>query len=129
MARADIHSRTEKETTELISYSYKLDNDIIEVVLSERNLLSLLAKLHINESKRTIYNGDVPKGYVLKLVSEDDETHYAGESRKGASAGGMHPDTEELVAALKETIKEWEANRNKVLLFHKAAEATRGDAA
>ncbi len=55
----------------------------IEIVLSKRNLLTLLSKLEWPDSAKTITDGDI---YVR---AESDEIHY-----KDRDPGPMHPRTE-----------------------------------
>lgn len=69
---------------------------VTHIYLSRRNLLTLLAKLdgHPEGSERTIQG---PVTYPATTVTaEEDETHYAHESRGDAvgTAGWMHPETE-----------------------------------
>lgn len=61
--------------------------NVIRVVLSRRNLLTLLTKLDWPESHCTIENDGV---YVS---SESDQTHYAGR----VPPGEMHPVTEAAI--------------------------------
>ncbi len=68
-----------------------------EVVLSRRNLLSLLHKVEMPGSFCTIVK---PDGTAIK--AEPDEVHYA--NRVGGP-GTMHPDTEQFVADLEEALK------------------------
>jgi len=68
-----------------------------EVVLSRRNLLSLLHKLEMPGSFCTIIK---PDGTAIKV--EPDEVHYA--NRVGGP-GTMHADTEQFVADLEEALK------------------------
>jgi len=65
----------------------------VEVVLSRRNLLALLAKLddYPTQSTCTILGGDDAFGLTLRV--EDDAVHYADRQ-----AGAMHPDTEAEIA-------------------------------
>jgi len=127
LARADIHSPDDREITELAMHGRRDPNlQVIEVVLSERNLLSLFSKLFIEDSARTLYNGDVPDGYVLKLVAEDDDTHYESPTRMGARAGFIHPDTQNLVNALYATVEEWQNKRKVVSLFNESVKNAQG---
>lgn len=72
------------------------------VTLSRRNLLTLLHKLDMPESKRTFVNNDcwvageqAPAGELLLVLRcEDDPEHYA---KREAGPGPMHPDTEVFV--------------------------------
>jgi hypothetical protein len=61
-----------------------------EVVLSRRNILSLLHKLEMEGSERTIIK---PNGMAVRV--ESDEAHYAD---RPCGAGPMHPETEEFVS-------------------------------
>lgn len=61
----------------------------VEVVLSRRNLLSLLSKLDHDWSARTIFNGDI----VVR--AEEDDEHYGDRT-----PGQMHPATEADIARL-----------------------------
>lgn len=86
---------------------------IVRVALSERNLLSLLAKLHTPGSARTITNNDIVDtdptggGIVLLAVSaESDEEHYASLTRGGAPAGEMHPHTERILEIIKRVMRD-----------------------
>lgn len=69
---------------------------VTRVVLSRRNLLSLLAKLdgHPPDSACTISGPEVYP--ATAVVAEEDDAHYAHFSRGGllGRAGRMHPDTE-----------------------------------
>jgi len=62
------------------------------IVLSRKNLLSLLAKLdgHPKNSNCTIIGGDDAKGWFVK--AEENEIHYAHRP-----AGIMHPETEKML--------------------------------
>lgn len=62
-----------------------------QIKLSRRNLLSLLHKLEMKGSARTLIK---PAGEAdVVIVAEHDEVHY---DRK---PGPMHPETEQFVAA------------------------------
>ena len=62
------------------------------VVLSRRNLLSLLAKLdgHPPMSTCTLIGGD--EAPDIRVRAQEDDIHYAKRP-----AGPMHPDTEERI--------------------------------
>jgi len=64
---------------------------MIEITLSRRNLLSLLHKLEMPGSARTIvkYSEDGEEVYV---IAETDEIVYADRP-----PGNMHPETEQFV--------------------------------
>ena len=66
------------------------------LVLSERNLLSLLTKLNQAGSARTI---ESPAEADFSVSSETDIEHYGA---RGYGPGPMHPATERLVALLRE---------------------------
>ncbi len=74
------------------------DGTVGRVVLSRRNLESLLAKLdgHPPGSACTIM---APAQYGRwYVVAEEDELHYANRDREaGDRAGRMHPDTEAVI--------------------------------
>lgn len=71
----------------------------VRVILSRRNLLSLLHKLTWPGSARTLWC-DVPEyDKTLVLRVEDDEQHYGHPSRQGQRAGKIHPDTETYLGA------------------------------
>jgi hypothetical protein len=79
------------------------DGPVLVVTLSERNLLSLLTKLHTDGSACQIENTDVPDDLLfVRIQAEPDDLHYSSPSRNGAPAGPMHPLTERLVAAVRE---------------------------
>ncbi len=77
----------------------RLENDGT-VVLSRRNLLTLLAKLdgHPPDSHCMIYGGSDAPGLLIK--AEEDDEHY-----KDRPAGQMHDDTEILVTKPKTGIR------------------------
>ncbi len=89
----------------------KLTSAGVEVVLSERNLRSLLAKLdgHPPGSACMLeYDSRLGGGYVHLVVgAEPDEVHYANAERD-FPAGTMHPETEDAVL-LAEAISERDA--------------------
>lgn len=69
----------------------------VEVILSERNLLSLLDKLYMPGSARTLQRNT--ESNTLSISVETDAEHYEG--RAVGTAGEMHPDTEAALAAIK----------------------------
>lgn len=81
----------------------RIEQDIVgnTIVLSRRNLESLLAKLDGSppDSACTIMAPTVYGPWLVK--AEEDAEHYAHESRKEAAgvAGRMHPDTELAIGA------------------------------
>lgn len=72
---------------------------LVYIILSERNILSLLHKLGKEGSARTI----VKEGeeWDLMVSVERDEEHY----REGESPGFMTPDTEEFIRLYREERK------------------------
>lgn len=82
-------------------------HSVLDVVLSERNLLSLLSKLYTGGSRCEIQQGDVPTPFVLlRLRAEPDQVHYNSATRKGAPPGAMHPVTERVLSAIQQTLAE-----------------------
>lgn len=65
---------------------------VIQVVLSKRNLLTLLHKLDVPTSKREIVKQT--GGVFISVRAEDDNTHY-----KDATPGKMSTDTEAFIKA------------------------------
>jgi hypothetical protein len=61
----------------------------VHVVLSRRNLKTLLAKLDEPESLKTLYKL-THSGTILMVTAEDDDKHY-----QGRAAGEVHPREEE----------------------------------
>jgi len=74
----------------------------LQLVLSERNLLSLLSKLYTEGSAATIVCGDVPPGYApITISAEKNDIHYSSATREGEPAGEMHPVTEKILERLR----------------------------
>jgi len=72
---------------------------VLDISLSERNLLILLSKLYTPGSACSFRNGDVPDGFAYaEFRVEPDDLHYASPTRDGAGPGPMHP-LAELVRA------------------------------
>ena len=72
---------------------------VLDVALSEGNLLVLLSKLYTPASKCE-FHSYVPDGVAqARIRAEIDEVHYASPTRLGAPPGDMHPVAE---AVLKE---------------------------
>lgn len=65
------------------------DNGKLHLVLSRRNLLSLLAKLDISWSARTISCAIEGSNDPIYVTSEEDAEHYGTRI-----PGEMHPETE-----------------------------------
>lgn len=91
-----------------VLYAERADSakPVLDIALSERNLLVLLTKLYTPGSACTIQSGDVPDefGYAQIRV-EPDEYHYQFPTRDGAAAGPMHPFSEAVAAAVKTALQ------------------------
>jgi hypothetical protein len=68
-----------------------------KVVLSERNLLTLLTKLYTPGSACEIKGGEDALG--LSVHAEPDTVHYGG---REVPAGRMHPGTERVLRAIQD---------------------------
>jgi hypothetical protein len=80
---------------------------VLDVVLSERNLLVLWSKLYTPGSRCEFHNNDCPSDVAyVRLRAEKDDEHYASPTRLGAQgwAGAMHPVTEAIVAVARQAI-------------------------
>jgi hypothetical protein len=92
-----------------VTFSHPREDDgpVLEVALSERNLIVLLSKLYTPGSQRTIHVGDKPAGLGgVILCAETDDEHYASPTRRGAPAGPMHPISELVTAVVKRVLTE-----------------------
>lgn len=70
----------------------------VTVVLSRRNLLSMLHKLDFPGSARTIFSEGAGIDGTLILKAEDDDEHYNHPNREAKGyVGPMHPDTEAFI--------------------------------
>lgn len=79
----------------------RLDDETL--VLSERNLLALLVKLHTPGSACKIQGGsDCP----MSVSAEPDLAHYG---KRGYGAGPMHPLTQRVMSAVREAM-DWDDN-------------------
>ncbi len=83
------------------------DKRVLDIALSERNLLVLLTKLYTPGSACTLTSGDVPDdvGYA-RIRVEPDEYHYEVPTRNGAPPGAMHPLSEAIATAVKAILEE-----------------------
>ena len=80
---------------------------VLDIALSERNLLVLLAKLYTPGSACTIQSGDVPDDFgYAQIRVEPDDYHYQFPTRDGAAAGAMHPLSEAVAAAIKMALQQ-----------------------
>jgi hypothetical protein len=83
---------------------------VLDIALSERNLLTLLSKLYTPGSACSFLSGDIPDelGFVQACFrGEPDEYHYCSPTREGAPAGSMHPLTEGVVVAIRAAVAEF----------------------
>lgn len=70
---------------------------VVDVTLSQRNLLTLLHKLDLPGSARTLKtDSNVPAGCRLRVRAEDDRKHY--QQRGWPPPGVMHPATEAFIS-------------------------------
>lgn len=80
-----------------------LEANIIEIILSKRNLLALLTKLEREESKKTIMTNNFYDGEgneidgMVVVTAEKDDVHY-----EGREPGPMHPETEKDMQGTRE---------------------------
>lgn len=80
---------------------------ILDIALSERNLIILLSKLYTPGSQCTFLNGDVPEGFAhARFRVEPDDLHYAYPTRDGGPAGPMHPLAELVHAAVQQLLSD-----------------------
>lgn len=79
-----------------------ITSDIVQITLSKRNLLGLLAKVDNPDSAKTIFkiDGDRDSPITLVVCAEQDAEHY---DREDGPAGAMHPDAEAFIAEHKAT--------------------------
>lgn len=83
---------------------------VLDIALSERNLLTLLSKLYTPGSACSFLSGDIPDelGFAHPcLRAEPDEYHYGSPPRGGAPAGSMHPLTERVLIAVRAAVAEF----------------------
>jgi hypothetical protein len=87
---------------------------VLELKLSERNVLALLTKLYTPGSACAVDCHDVAEelGFICaRLRVEPDELHYfASPTREGAAPGPMHPLTECVLIAVRTAIAEFMAD-------------------
>ena len=96
---------------------------VIEIALSERNLLSLLSKLYEPDSLCTITNNVIDDGAGKNIIgnvairAEKDDVHYADPARRGSAPGQMSPKTERIVKLLQKGIEEIEREENPTEVY------------
>ncbi len=89
----------------LLCHQPDLPEPVLDIALSERNLIVLVSKLYTPGSLCSFVNGDVPEGFAHAVFrAEPDELHYAYATRDGAPPGPMHPIAEFVVAAVKDAL-------------------------
>jgi len=87
------------------------DGVVLDVVISERNLLTLLSKLYTPGTRREFLSGDVPPGVAFaRIRAESDQQHYNSPSRRGVGPGPMHPVTEHVLRAIHDALDQLEAD-------------------
>jgi hypothetical protein len=81
---------------------------VLDIALSERNLIVLLSKLYTPGSGCTLAVGDVPGGFEMAwLRAEPDELHYASPTREGAPPGPMHPLAELILITVRDAVAQF----------------------
>lgn len=91
-----------------VLYAERADSakPVLDIALSERNLLVLLTKLYTPGSACTIQSGDVPDDFgYAQIRVEPDDYDYQFPTRDGAAAGAMHPFSEAVAAAVKTALQ------------------------
>jgi hypothetical protein len=82
----------------------RVDGRVVQVTLSRRNLLALLAKVDgcpAVSSKAIIFPGTASEP-TLVVLAESDETHYGGS--RSCGPGPMHPATEARIRAIERRV-------------------------
>lgn len=77
----------------------KQDWKHVNITLSKRNLLSLLAKLNGYPPQSCCTLKKLEGKVILTVCAEDDHTHYAN---RGYPPGEVHPETAEAIKELLE---------------------------
>jgi hypothetical protein len=91
----------------LLCHQPNEDQPVLDIALSERNLVVLLSKLYTPGSACSFLNGDVPEGFAHACFrAEPDELHYAFPTRDGGPPGPMHPLAELVHAVIKQLLSE-----------------------
>lgn len=91
-----------------------VNDTVIEVAVSERNLLALLAKLYTKGSRQYLISsyvemdGESTQNVSLVIKAEKDDDHY-DDARRGiyqGRGGPVHADSEDFITKLQEFLKD-----------------------
>ena len=74
-----------------LSFAYTEQGPAAVVLISERNLVTLLHKLGLAGSSHCIRGDDCPSGWALLVIAQSDQQHYDG---RPEPAGPMLAPTE-----------------------------------
>jgi hypothetical protein len=89
----------------LLCHQPNVPDPVLDIALSERNLVILLSQLYTPGSKCSFINRDVPEGFAHAVFrAEPDDYHYSSPTREGAPQGPMHPIAEVVYAVVKEVL-------------------------
>jgi hypothetical protein len=91
----------------LITNPPDMPGPVLDIALSERNLLTLLSKLYTPGSAYLLVVSDIPEGLNVRLLAEPDEYHYYSPARAGEPAGATHPLTERVLIAIRAAVAEF----------------------
>ena len=86
---------------------------VLDVVLAERNLYALIAKLHQPGSACELRPPTPPPGLEVRVRAETDQVHNRASARREAPPGELHPLTAHIVAAIRVAIAEYVAGRDR----------------
>lgn len=91
----------------LLCHPPGVSKPVLDIALSERNLLVMISKIHTPGSRCSFLNGDVPEGFAYATFrAEPDDYHYASPTREGSPAGPMHPVAELVHTVVKDVLAE-----------------------
>lgn len=89
----------------LLTHSPALLRPVLDIGLSERNLVVLLSKLYTPGSACSLNSGDVPDLFEHAVFrAEPDELHYVSPTRDGAGPVPMHPLAELVWVTVRHTV-------------------------